>query len=105
MILSNYYSFSEVTAGVVNGTYDTNSIPVGLRKNKEFGLINNLLEVDLADHFCEWGSKFTVQDMCELLRKRIRYVRNEISRTGKILLNLRDMSLAMSKHPERVLTI
>ena len=103
---SNFYSFSEVSQdGVVNGTYETDKIPVGLKKNKKYGLINNLFEVDCADESCEWGTKFTVDDMCKLLHKRINWVFNDISPDAKILLNLRDLPIAMKKYPERVLTI
>lgn len=102
---SNFYSFSEVTEGVVNGAYDTKKIPVGLRKNKKHGLINNFFEFDLADNTCEWGTKFTVDDMCQLLKKRIDYVHNEISPKGKVLINFRDLPVAMSQVPERVLSI
>ena len=103
---SNFYSFSEVSQdGVVNGTYETDKIPVGLKKNKKYGLINNFFEADFADESCEWGTKFTVDDMCKLLRKRINWVFDKISPDAKILLNFRDLPIAMKKYPERVLTI
>ena len=103
---SNFYSFSEVSdEGVKNGTYETEKIPVGLRKNKKYGLKNTFFEMDLADSSCEWGTKFTVKDMCDLLERRINYVFDEISPDAKVLLNLRDLPIAMGSAPERVLTI
>ena len=103
---SNFYSFSEVSdEGVKNGTYEAEKIPVGLRKNKKYGLKNTFFEVDLADSSCEWGTKFTVKDMCDLLERRINYVFDEISPDAKVLLNLRDLPIAMGSAPERVLTI
>uniref|UniRef100_A0A1X7TDN2 EF-hand domain-containing protein n=1 Tax=Amphimedon queenslandica TaxID=400682 RepID=A0A1X7TDN2_AMPQE len=101
---TDFVSFSEVTEGVVNGVYDSKKVPVGLRKNKRFGLLNNFFEFDLADSNCEWGTKFTVDDMCQLLKLRIDQVR-EFAPNGKILLNFRDFPIAMTKYPDRVLYI
>lgn len=103
---SNFYSFSEVSdKGVVDGTYEVDTLPISLKKNKRFGLINTFFEVDLADSSCEWDVKFTTDDMCQLLKKRINWVFNNMSPDAKVLLNLRDLPVAMSKVPERVLTI
>lgn len=103
---SNFYSFSEVSElGVVDGIYETATLPSGLRKNKHFGLMNNFFECDLVDSACEWGTKYTVDDMCKLLKMRIDFVHDKISPKGKCLLNLRDFPVAMSKVPERVLQV
>ena len=101
---TDFVSFSEITNGSKNGVYDTKSIPIGLRKNKEWGLINNFFEFDLTDGNIEWGTKFTVDDMCQLLKLRIDQVR-AYTKTGKILLNFRDFPLAMRDYPDRVLYI
>ena len=103
---SYFYSFSEISEGFVKGTgvYDTETVPVGLRKNKKYGLINTIFEVDLADSSCNWD-KFTVSDMCSLLVKWMNFVFDEISPDGKVLLNFRDFPIAMSKYPKRVLSI
>ncbi|XP_019860881.1 PREDICTED: uncharacterized protein LOC109589213 [Amphimedon queenslandica] len=103
---SHFYSFSEVSEGFVKGTgvYDTERVPVGLQKNKKYGLINTIFEVDLADSSCNWD-KFTVSDMCNLLVKWMNYVFDEISPDGKVLLNFRDFPIAMSKYPKRALLI
>ncbi len=103
---SKFYSFSEVSEkGVVNGTYETDKIPVGLRKNKKYDLANTFFEMDLADSNCEWGTKFTVDDACKLLKKRINWTYNQISPSAKILLNIRDFPTAMTDAPERVLAV
>ena len=99
------YSFSEVTGELKNGVYDTEKLPAALPKNKKYGLRNVFFEVDLADKNCAWEEKFTTDDMCRLLRKRIEYVKHEIHKDGRTLLNLRDLPLAMTVAPERVLTI
>ena len=103
---SNFYSFSELSAkGIVNGTYEQERIPIGLRKNKQHGIVNTFFEVDLADSHCEWDTKFTIDDMCKLLKKRIDFVHNQISPNAKVCVNWRDFPFAMKKFPERVLTI
>ena len=103
---SRFYSFSEVSdKGVVNGVYESETIPVGLRKNKKYGLVNTFFEADLADDTCEWGTKYTADDFCQLLKKRIDWVYDHISPQAKILLNFRDLPIAMSKAPERVLAV
>lgn len=101
----NFYSFSEISEGIVNGAYDTKRIPVGLRKNKQFGLRHTVFEFDLADKNCEWGEKFTVEDMCQLLHKRFKWVYDNIWKDARILINFRDFPLAMTEVPERVLAV
>ena len=102
---TNLFSFSEVTGALKDGVYDTETLPAALPKNKKYGLGNVFFEVDLADKHCEWEVKFTTDDMCKLLRKRIKWVKEKIRRNGRNLLNLRDLPLAMTVAPERVLTI
>ena len=51
---SKLYSFSEVTEGLRDGAYDTETVPISLRKNKKYGLYNTLFEVDLANPDCQW---------------------------------------------------
>ena len=103
---SRLYSFSEVSdKGVVNGVYESETIPVGLRKNIKYGIINIIFEADLADDTCEWGTKYTVDDFCKLLKERIDYVYDQISPQAKILVNLRDLTVAISKTLERLLTV
>lgn len=103
---SHFYSFSEVSdKGVINGVYECDTVPVGLRKNRKYGLMNTFFEADFADDDCEWGTKYQVEDFCQLLKKRIDFVFDKISPQARILLNIRDMPIAMSKVPERVLAV
>ena len=103
---SSFFSFSEVSEkGVVDGVYESETLPISLKKNKRFGLMNTFFEADLADDSCEWGTKYTVSDFCQLLKKRIDWVYDRISPQAKILLNFRDFPVAMSKAPERVLAV
>ena len=100
-----FYSFSEVSEGIRNGAYDTETLPVGLRKNKQFGLRHTVFEFDLADKNCAWGEKFTVEDMCQLLHKRVNWVYRHIWKDARILINFRDFPQAMTEVPERVLDV
>lgn len=101
---SDCYSFSELSQdGVVDGTYETEKLPVGLVKNKKYGLYNTFFECDLVDSLCKWGKKWTFRDQCQLLQKRVDYVFDEMSPKARILLNLRDFPAAMKSHPKRVL--
>ena len=102
---SRLYSFSEVTGSLKNGVYDTETLPAALPKIKLYGLRNVLFEVNLADKNCKWEEKFTTDDMCNLLGKVIGWVHNEIHKKSRTLLNLRDLPLAMTVAPQRVLTI
>ena len=102
--VSNLFAFTEVIESVKNGNPDTESIPVGLSKMKAFGLVNPIFEIDLANDSINWNG-FTVQDMCQLLRRRINWSRMRLSPDAKIMVNLRDFPDAMVCHMERVFTV
>ena len=102
---TNLYAFSEVTKGLKNGRYDTESVPISLVKNKKYGLRNTVIELDLANPDCKWGDTWTVEDHCQLLLKWIRWTKAEIHKDARVLINLRDFAASMSRAPERVLQI
>ena len=101
---SRMYAFSEVSEGLKDGAYDTETIPVGLRKNRKYGL-NPFFEADLVNRDCQWGVKFTVNDFCMLLLKWIKWIKTNISQDARIILNFRDLPVAMIEVPERVLEV
>ena len=100
---SNFYSFSEVTEGLKDGVYDTEKIPIGLIKNKKYGLRNILFEMDLASKDCDWDGKWTMEDHCQMHLRLFRWVRREISKDARILVNVRDFGLCMASTPKRLL--
>ena len=100
-----YYSFSEVTQGIIDGRCNTETVPIGLRKNEGFGIPNTIFEVDLADDAIDWEGKFTKDDMCQLLYKWMKYVYDKISKNARIFVNLRDLPEAMATAPERLLHV
>ena len=93
---SKMFSFSEVTEEVVGGKLDTEKLPVSLKKCKIFGIPNVILEMDLADANVDWEEKFTVNDLCILLKKRIDWCYENLSPMSKVMFNFRDFSAAMS---------
>ena len=102
---SKFVSFSEVSTGIRNGVYDTERVPSGLLKNKKYGLYNTFFEFDLVDASCEWDTKWTVTDTCHLIEKWMRWVYDNINTKARLLINFRDFPVAMSKAPERVLSV
>ena len=102
---SKLYSFSEVTDGLKDGVYDADAIPITLQKNKKYGIYNTIFEVDLDDPDCKWGTKYTVDDMCTLISKRMDWVYNNINEKARIFLNFRDFPSVMSNAPGRLLAL
>ena len=66
-------AFSEITEGVKDGALDVATVPVALKKMKELKLKNPIFEIDLLDKHVDWKKKFTIEDMCQLLLKRINW--------------------------------
>jgi len=92
---SNMFAFSEVTEGIKNGDADVKTLPVGLDKCKTFGIPNVVLELDLADPKVDWANKFTIDDMCQLLLKRLNWCYENLSSKSEVLFNFRDLPFAM----------
>ena len=104
---SKMFSFSEVTEGVKNGKLDTKSLPVSLKKCKQFGISNILFEMDLADSNVDWVKKFTIPDMCQLLEQRLNWCYQNLSPKSKVLFSFRDFAFAMKtdEGAHRVLSV
>ncbi|XP_065885270.1 uncharacterized protein [Dysidea avara] len=101
---SHFYSFSEVTEGIKPGTnvYDTETLPVSLGKNHKYGIPNTIFEVDLASDEVDWETKFTNDDMCQLIHKWMKWTYKNITKSARILINFRDLPLAMTEAPKRL---
>ena len=103
--VSNLFAFTEVIESVdIGGISDTESIPVGLRKMKTLGLVNPIIEIDLATDSINWDV-FTIRDMCKLLLERMEWSRRMLSPEAKIMVNLRDFPTAMFYQMKRVFTV
>ncbi|XP_078351150.1 uncharacterized protein LOC144635908 [Oculina patagonica] len=102
--VSNLFAFTEIIETVKDGIPDTKSTPVGLAKMKALGLVNPIIEIDLAIGSINWDC-FTVKDMCRLLKKRMEWSRKWLSPDAKIMVNLRDFPDAMVYQMERLFTV
>ena len=100
-----FFSFSEVSEGLRDGVYDQDTVPVSLRKNRQYGLYNTFFEVDLGDPDCKWDTEFTVNDMCRLIEKWMNWVYDNINEKARILINFRDLPLVMNTVPQRLLRV
>ena len=102
--LGNLFAFSEFFESVSQGIPDTKTIPVGLRKMQEQGLINPIIEIDLAIKSINW-EKFTMDDIFTLLTERFEWSRKNLSQDAKIMVNLRDFPDAMVYEMERLFSL
>eukprot|EP00117_Sycon_ciliatum_P016834 scpid93312/ scgid16087/ len=103
--MSNLYTFSELSDSVQNGRYNTVNVPVGCQKTKKYGIQNIVLEIELTQPEIGWNKTWTVSDQCQLLTKLFGWVRREISKYSRILVNFRDFSATMARCPERLLEV
>lgn len=102
---SRFFSFSEVSNGIKNGVYDKEDVPLPLKKNKLYGIPNPFFEVDLANEDVEWDTKFTADDMCQLIYKWMKWTYDNIEKKARIVINIRDIPLVMHNKPERLLHV
>ena len=102
--MTNKYAFAELADKSENGVPCEEPIPIGLTKSKEFGIKNVIIEMDLA-YFDYDYEKWTVEQIWDLMRKRIEWVRNNIYEESMIYFNIRDFSDAMQKFPDRLLKV
>ena len=97
--MSTKFAFSEMFDNAENG-YPVDALPVGLEKCKEFGIRNVVIEIDLVYYSIDY-TRYTKQRICELLEKRIEWIRESLHPDSKIFVNLRDFADAMLTDPER----
>ena len=72
---------------------------------KELKLRNPIIEIDLADHRIDWTKESIVEEVCQLLFRRIEWSKQQLSPKSRIFVNLRDFPIAMNQYPERVLRV
>ncbi len=93
--MSKFFAFSEIKE-----KEDKEICPVGLQKMIEHGIPNPIFEVDLA-HLV---GKDCIKELCALFEKRFEDTRKHF-KDAKILVNIRDLAVAMIRHPDYVFDI
>ena len=96
-MVSKFFGFSEIR----ESREDLMSIPVGLQKMIEYGIPNPIFEVDIASFI---DGDDCVERMSTTLERRFKDTRDHF-KDAKILVNIRDFAVAMTKHPHYVYDI
>ena len=92
--MSNKYAFSEFFDNYDDvAQFPKKEIPIGLQKCKSLGIPNVILEVDLA-HFPK-ETKFNHEARCALFKERFDWIKENLGKDAKILINLRDLPVAV----------
>lgn len=73
---------------------DTETVPVGLVKMKQFRLKNVIFEVDISDGYIDF-KKFSLQDYFALLEKWIIWAHENLDKHSKVFVNIRDLNDTM----------
>ena len=77
---------------------DLETLPVGLRKIKTFGLCNPIIEIDIL-------SLSTTEEWILLLKKRIEWIKSNLGNESKYLVNFRDFHDSMRRRLKSLLEI
>ena len=77
---------------------DLETLPVGLRKIKTFGLCNPIIEIDIL-------SLSTTEEWIVLLKKRIEWIKANLGNESKYLVNFRDFHDSIRKRLKSLLEI
>ena len=76
-------------------------LSIGLEKCKKFGLQNIFLECDLMDFRIDY-KRFNMKKLCDYMKEKIDWIRDNLSPDSMIFINVRDFSNTMKDHPERM---
>lgn len=102
---TNLYAFSEFLESIGKDRVpDTETVPIGLRKMKELGIKNAIIEMDLVYRGIDY-KKFKVEAINDLLRERLRWIRKNLAQDAKVFINLRDLPDGMVKKPKRIFKV
>jgi len=111
--LSRCWSFAEY-ADDRPALHDDSHVPIGLRKARDLGLRNIVIELDAADPEIEWcdgtGDTKAAADAAmaryvEGLIWLLTWMRTHLGAASRAMVNIRDLSVAMVQAPHRVLSL
>ena len=102
---TNLYAFTEFLESIDKDRVpDTKTIPIGLRKMKDLGIKNAIIELDLVWAGIDY-KKFKVAAINRLLSERLAWCRENLSKDSKIFINIRDLPAGMATKPKRVFKV
>ena len=99
--LSGAFTFCDAWEKISSNNVPEPDLSIGLIKCKKFGLQNVFLECDLSDFRIDY-ERFNMKKLCNYMKKKIDWVRSNLSEDGMIFINVRDFGLTMYHHPERM---
>ena len=102
--MSKKYAFTEMFDNIDESGCPIDQLPIGLQKCKEFGIKNVVMEIDLLYYSIDY-EVFNEKKICQMLAKRIKWMRENLSPDSKIFVNLRDFSPCMLANPARQLYV
>ena len=102
---SKFFAFTEFIESVdKDRAPDTATVPIGFKKMKEYGIKHAIIEVDLVYGGIDY-KKFLPEDINNLLSDRMRWVRENLSKDSRIIINLRDFPESMLRKPEQIFQV
>ena len=102
---TNLYAFTEFLESIDKDRVpDTKTVPIGLRKMKDLGIKNAIIEMDLVYRGIDY-KKFKVEAINDLLHERLRWIRKHLANDAKVFINFRDLPDGMVKKPKRIFKV
>ncbi|XP_028401606.1 uncharacterized protein LOC114524657 [Dendronephthya gigantea] len=102
---SKFYAFSEFVESIDKDRVpNVEKLPIGLVRMKELGIRHAIIEFDLVYKGIDY-TKFTVEDICSLMKMRMEWCRSELAENSNVIFNFRDFADAMRLNPKRVLKV
>mmetsp|Transcript_92511 Transcript_92511/g.299066 ORF Transcript_92511/g.299066 Transcript_92511/m.299066 type:complete len:660 (-) Transcript_92511:473-2452(-) len=88
-------------------------VPIGLRKTRDFGFRNTVIELDAGDPGIDWGDGAGATANADGAMTRyvdglvwlLNWMRANLGASSRSMINIRDLSLAMVKKPARVMRL
>ena len=102
--MSDKFAFTEFLESIDEDKVPREDVPIGLLKMKEYGIKNVIMEIDLVYYGIDYN-KFKAGNLCKLLSKRFKWIRDNLSPDSRIFVNVRDFSECMKTIPKRLLYI